>query len=537
MPTESKSAWIKIFDKTLNADQITTDPTSISPYLKNSIGAQREVDVVLRPQTTKEIVEIVGQANKLKQSIYPISTGKNWGYGAACPVKNGGILLDLSGMDKILDFDRELGTVTLEPGVTQEKLFKYIQSNNLPFLVPVHGGGPDCSIIGNALERGYGITPNADHFSATTQLEAVLPDGSIYNSALSQNNGKLIDSVFKWGLGPYIDGLFTQSNIGIVTKMTVALEPIPEKIYNFFFWVDKEEKMESAVSGIKATLREVGANCGSINLMNQIRILSMMEPFPRAQTPVGQVIPKEVLQEMAKRQKVTPWMGAGAIYANKRIARATKAAVRKKLGNSCKFMLFLSPETVKLGHKIAPYIPGATGKQARTMLETIEETVKLISGGPSEVALPLSYWRSGKLPQRGVTRMDPAQDGCGIIWYSPLIPMQPQKVREFVEMVKSTCIAHGIDPLITLTSLSDKVFDSTIPLLFERSDEEATRRADKCYRALFEEGKKIGVLPYRMGINHMDLIGNKESSFWKTVQKIKTAIDPNNVIAPGRYEL
>ncbi len=133
--------------------------------------------------------------------------------------------------------------------------------------------------------------------------------------------------------------------------------------------------------------------------------------------------------------------------------------------------------------------------------------------------------------------MNPAKDGCGIIWYSPLIPMQPERVREFVEMVKRVCIEHSIDPLITLTSLSDKVFDSTIPLLFERADPEAAARANNCYRALYAEGKKLGLLPYRIGVNCMDLAGNGETSFWKTARKIKFALDPDNIIAPGRYEL
>ena len=133
--------------------------------------------------------------------------------------------------------------------------------------------------------------------------------------------------------------------------------------------------------------------------------------------------------------------------------------------------------------------------------------------------------------------MNPAQDGCGVLWYSPLVPMQPQQVRKYCEMIKRVCIKHGLDPLITLTSLSDKVFDSTIPLLFERNDPEAVKRASTCYRELFEEGKKMGMIPYRMSIHCMDLIGDPQSSYWQVVRKIKQTFDPNNIIAPGRYQI
>ena len=77
------------------------------------------------------------------------------------------------------------------------------------------------------LERGYGITPYADHFAAVTALEAVLPDGRIYRSALSELGGATVDRAYKWGIGPYIDGLFAQGNFAVVTNMTIALAPRP----------------------------------------------------------------------------------------------------------------------------------------------------------------------------------------------------------------------------------------------------------------------------------------------------------------------
>ena len=89
-----------------------------------------------------------------------------------------------------------------EPGVTQQKLSDYLAAKGLQFLVPVTGAGPDCSLIGNALERGYGITPHADHFGAVTALEAVLPDGRLYRSALSELGGGAVDRAYKWGMGP-----------------------------------------------------------------------------------------------------------------------------------------------------------------------------------------------------------------------------------------------------------------------------------------------------------------------------------------------
>lgn len=77
-------------------------------------------------------------------------TGARFRYGDGC------VTLDLSRMDRLLDIDAELGLVTLEPGVTQKQLFDYLSSRNLNFFVPTTGAGPTASLVGNALERGFG---------------------------------------------------------------------------------------------------------------------------------------------------------------------------------------------------------------------------------------------------------------------------------------------------------------------------------------------------------------------------------------------
>lgn len=520
----------------LGSNGLWTSALASEEYGVNTIGIERKISAALKPTKLNEVVEIVNIARKYNISLYPISTGHNWGYGSANPVTNDCVVIDLSGMNKILDMDPELGLVTLEPGVTQIQLRDYLDSKNFRFLVPVHGGGPDCSIVGNALERGYGITPYADHFGAVTSLEAVLPNGEIYRSPLSEMGGITIDRAFKWGIGPYIDGLFTQGNFGIVTQMTIALAPIPERVLNFFFWIEKDESLEEAVKVIRDSLRSVGMNCGSINLMNPLRVLSMMEPFPVSQTPPNGVIPPEVVSEMARRNMVMAWTGTGAIYGNKTLANATRAIIKKNLGPLSKRLIFLSPQSICHLKKVTNFVPGNIGHRLNNLANTLDATIKLIAGSPSEIALPLAYWRSGNKPEIG-KKMNPAKDGCGLIWYSPLVPMKSESVRKYVEMVKKTCIEHDIDPLITLTSLSDRCFDSTVPLLFDRENSEATKRAQACYDALFAEGKKEGFLPYRVGVQSMHLIAKENSSYWQLAKILKHAVDPENIISPKRYSL
>ena len=147
-------------------------------------GAARRLAGAVRPTNADSIPEIVRIARAHGIALYPISTGHNWGYGTALPVRDDAVIVDLSRLTRI-DLDREMGVVTVEPGVTQGMLAEFLARGGHPFLTPVHGGGPTCSILGNALERGYGITPHTDHFGAVLALEAVLADGSAYRSPLS----------------------------------------------------------------------------------------------------------------------------------------------------------------------------------------------------------------------------------------------------------------------------------------------------------------------------------------------------------------
>lgn len=521
----------------LGEEWVLTDPVGIQPYHPSTILAQRDIPAVLRPGSGAEVATVVRIAGEHQIPLYPISAGHNWGYGSANPVTDGCVLVDLSRMRSIDDRDIELGVVTVEPGVTQQALRNFLDQRGQPFLVPVHGGGPQCSLVGNALERGYGITPYADHFAAVTALEAVLPDGTLYRSALTELGAATVDRTFKWGVGPYLDGLFSQANLGIVTRMSIALAPQPERIETFFFSVPDHAELTEIVVAIRDILRSVGTVTGSINLMNARRVLSMMTPYPTDQIGADCVLPDETVRAMAKHAQVMPWTGIGALYGTTKIVKAARSAIRRRLKGRARRLIFVTPRFVNRARRTLERLPGKGGQRVWTYVSTLDKSLKLIAGSPSEVALPLAYWKARHQPDPNRPQpLNPAADGCGLIWYSPLVPMTPERVRDYVEMVDRVCREHGIEPLITLTSLSERCFDSTVPLLFDREDTQAAKRAHRCYAALLSAGQTLGCVPYRASIESMPwFTGAADSSHWQLVRRIKTALDPDGLIAPGRY--
>lgn len=520
----------------VGADRVFAQSEAEARYGVSTMGVKRIIPGAVKPASRDDVVNIVRVSRDCGVPIYPVSTGNNWGYGSANPVVDGCVVVDMSGMDRILSFDPESGLVTLEPGVTQRMLRAYLDQHGYPFLCPVTGAGPDCSLIGNALERGYGITPYADHFLSMMSVEAVLPDGRVYRPPLTELGCEAVDHAFKWGIGPYLDGIFSQGAFGVVTQMTIALAPIPERVEAFFFGVPHDEGLEDAVVGVRAALREVGGVLGSINLMNMHRVLSMMEPYPRDHLGPGGLIDEAHLLKMAARNQVMPWMGAGAIYGNAKVVAAAKSVVKEKLSGVAKRLMFFTPGSVARFNRISQSVPLAPGRMLQNIFGTLDKTLQLLAGLPSEIALPLAYWLSGTRPAGGEP-MNPARDGCGLMWYSPLVPAKPATVRAYVQMVREVCVGHRFEPLITLTSISDRCFDSTIPLLFDRQSTNDCARAFECYQDLLKRGRRIGCVPYRSTILSMEDYVVGDSPYWQVVGVLKTALDPQNLLSPGRYGL
>ena len=497
-------------------------------------GVEREIEGALRPRSVAEVRAIVAIAGEHSIPLYPISTGNNWGYGSAVPARDGCVVLDLSGLDRIVAMDPEAGLVTIEPGVTQRRLSDHLAAAGLPFLVPATGAGPNCSLLGNALERGYGITPHADHFAAVTALEAVLPDGRLYRSALSELGGRAVDRAYKWGVGPYLDGLFAQSGLAVVTQMTLALAPRPDRIEGFLFAVDDDSGLEAAVAAVRQVLRTLGGVCGSVNLMNARRILAMTAPYPEQRVGADGILPAKVVAELSAEYRIAAWTGFGALYGERGVVKAAARAVRRILKPAVRSLRFVTPETAAAIERWCNRVPGLRRGRLAQRAHALAAAMRIVAGEPSEVALALAYWRAGTAPPSG-RALNPAADGCGLTWYSPLVPMSSETVRRYVAMVGAVCARHAIEPLITLTSLSDRCFDSSVPLLFDRHDSVAVERAQACCRELLETGESQGFVPYRVGIQAMDWLVRPGLPCWDMVAAIKSAIDPQGIIAPGRY--
>jgi FAD/FMN-containing dehydrogenase len=190
---------------------------------------ERLASAAVAPANVEEVQAVMRVANELRVPIYPISTGKNLGYGGSAPNYSGSVVLDLKRMNRILDVDEVNHSVLVEPGVSYFDLYEHFKTNDIRMVMdcPDPGWG---SLVGNALDRGGGYTMAhfRNHFDAHCGMEVVLADGTLVRTGMGALPGSQTWQQYKTGCGPWIDGVFSQSSCGVVTKMGFWLMPEPE---------------------------------------------------------------------------------------------------------------------------------------------------------------------------------------------------------------------------------------------------------------------------------------------------------------------
>jgi 4-cresol dehydrogenase (hydroxylating) len=203
---------------------------------------ERYASAAVAPVSVDEVQAIVRVANEFQLPLYPLSTGRNLTYGGSAPVYSGSVVLDLKRMNRILDVSERDKTCLVEPGVSYFDMYRYLRQNNIRLWIdtadPGWGG-----LIGNALDRGGGYTGTdfRDHFDAHCGIEIVLPTGELVRTGMGANEQATTWQMFKYGMGPWIDGIFSQSNFGVVTKMGFWLMEEPEAAKQFTITVPRRE--------------------------------------------------------------------------------------------------------------------------------------------------------------------------------------------------------------------------------------------------------------------------------------------------------
>lgn len=182
-------------------------------------------DVVVQPRTSDEVAAVMRLACEHRVPVTPVVAGYNVA-GLAIP-RNGGIVLDLTLMDRIVEVDHDAMYVTVEPGVTFGQLKAHLDTEAPELVYSYPFAPPFTSVLANALLDG--LNNLSLRHGAMGQwingVEAVLADGTVVRTGA----GAVVDSWFGRAPLPDLTGLFvsTQGTTGVVTRAALQLQPKP----------------------------------------------------------------------------------------------------------------------------------------------------------------------------------------------------------------------------------------------------------------------------------------------------------------------
>lgn len=177
-------------------------------------------EVVIKVACTEEIAQIMAYAYKM--NIPVVVRGSGTGLVGSSVAIYGGIMLDTTGMNKILELDKENMTVTVEPGVLLMDLAQFAEEND--FLYPPDPGEKSATIGGNISTNAGGM--RAVKYGVTRDyvmgLTVVLPDG-----AVTKLGGKVVKNSSGYDLMDMVIG--SEGTLCIITKAILKLVPLPTK--------------------------------------------------------------------------------------------------------------------------------------------------------------------------------------------------------------------------------------------------------------------------------------------------------------------
>ncbi|MDX9875854.1 MAG: FAD-binding oxidoreductase [Spongiibacteraceae bacterium] len=500
MTREQFRAAVAEYAAVVGSDNVYVDIDSMTPYLKAYIPVDEALYApsgAIAVESVEQIQAVLKVSERFRIPLWPISTGRNYGYGAALPAVPGQMLLDLRKMNRILEVDPVLGTALVEPGVTYAQLYRYLQEKDIPLWLASPGPGPLVGPVGQALIRGEAYTTYAEQFSSCCGMEVVLANGEILRTGLGGIEGTTAWQSNKYGYGPYLDGIFSQSNFGIVTKLGFWLMPQPEAYEIFTIAFPDYAHIDQAVDlGRYLKLRDI---VGSPMMIASTATGMALGGVPRSIIKPGAgPLTREDIQNFATANGQPALTMSGALYGSPEQIAAGIAIIRRELAKT--------NGTLMLGDDLK-VLPPALFKHLHHMH----------TGTPDLQEFALLNWIGGG----------------GLIWFAPICPTRGDEAARQVDMMAELSEEFAFD-FMEAFFLNGRSMVHLYNLYYDRNDPDQVARAYAFFAKAQAVFGKAGYGVYRSNPAFMrqtaEIYGQGQI---RSNSAIKRALDPHDLIAPG----
>ncbi len=491
---------LKAFEAAVGKDWVMAtdlDRDAYSDIYAPGPESEWPASAAVSPASVEEVQAVVRLANEHKTPLWPVSRGKNLGYGANAPRLPGSIVLDLGRMTKIHELNTELGYCVIEPGVGYFDLYEKIQREKAPLWLSVPGNAWG-SVLGNALDHGMGYTPYGQHAKNLCGMEVVLPDGDLMRTGMGAMEDNHSFHLFPLSFGPDWTQMFTQSNMGVVTKAGLWLQPAPETSLVLTYDIPNEEDIGWVIDTV-TPLKIAGVieqNVFIPSWLGKIVLMGQRKDFWDKES----AIPEWRVQELLKQHKLGYWQVQVRLYGDEGLNKARAEVIKKAFKK----------------HIDTP--PIETWWRQGDAVNQYDPTM----GVPSAVALQMGDWVGGRGAHMG---------------FSPVVPATSKHVLGQLKRSRKIIADHDVDFYASFT-VGGRFTTNINMLMYDRDNAAQVTNIRKMFDALIKGTAEAGYGEYRTHLGWMDPV-NATYNFNNGAQRrlnerVKDAIDPNGILAPGK---
>ncbi|OAL50313.1 FAD-linked oxidase-like protein [Pyrenochaeta sp. DS3sAY3a] len=487
----------------------------VDPYeLWEQEGRRKVPSAAVCPRSVEQVQGVIKIAREFKIPLWTFSRGKNLGYGGPAPRVNGSVSLDLHRMDKVIEVNEKFAYAVVEPGVTFFDLYNHIAKNELKVWpsVATLGWG---SVLGNTLDRGIGFIPTSNHHQHITGLEVVLGTGEILRTGQWAMDSSPLAHTSKYSFGPSLEGLFIQSNLAVVTKLSIGLVPQPQAYYSCVLDMPELEDLGTIVEMVGPMRTNGTLGTSSVYINN---VLELTAPIINREKVWGkkEPMPESLIKKIQKDYDIGYWNAQFGLYGPKLIVQAQFEEVKR------------------IVHKKAPtarirgqMFEGETEGALVDALKVPFQQGGIFCGVPGMDILPMVKYRLLENTPGIAAHCD----------YSAFLPTDGKSVTEWVTAARDIHAREGWDFFCNV-NIHERHALAVHLMAYDKSDADQRKAVDRVWFGLYDEANKRRLGSYRCHVNHMEPLSKmydfNNHAYRRFVESIKDTVDPDGILSPGK---
>ncbi|MEO7402729.1 MAG: hypothetical protein ABIU95_03570, partial [Burkholderiales bacterium] len=181
---------------------------------------------------------------------------------------------------------------------------------------------------------------------------------------------------------------------------------------------------------------------------------------------------------------------------------------------------------------VAAWLAKAVTGRSIEIIAAAPHIHSVLQGRPSDYFVRHAYFKS-RVPKPD--RADPDRDRCGLIWFAPVVPMTGTHVHKVLDLTAPLFVQYGFDHYAALLIQNPRAMIVLMSIFFDFENPEQVRNTSQLYDALSHATTLAGYQPYRVGTAGMAKLAETAPEFNAFLTRLKHAIDPGGVLAPGKY--